>query len=157
MNSAFGEGGITTCPRIAALLSQLAQETTEFLYWVELGDGSNYEGGCYGYGNCQPGDGPKYKGRGPIQLTGRYNYQTAGDALGLDLINNPEWAARPEYGFRIALWYWNSHNLSPLADQNTESSLDAITQSINGCLECYWTNKVGRRGYWTKGKQVLGC
>jgi putative chitinase len=45
-------------------------------------------------GNQGFGDGARFKGRGFIQLTGRFNYQKYGRAIGLDnqLIDNPELA-----------------------------------------------------------------
>jgi peptidoglycan L-alanyl-D-glutamate endopeptidase CwlK len=46
-------------------------------------------------GNTQPGDGPRFKGRGLIQLTGRANYAAAGARLGIDLVNQPEQANEP--------------------------------------------------------------
>lgn len=48
-----------------------------------------------GLGNTQAGDGPKFKGRGFVQLTGRNNYTVTGNALGIDLIGNPERANDP--------------------------------------------------------------
>jgi putative chitinase len=47
-------------------------------------------------GNTQPGDGARYKGRGYVQLTGRKNYEHAGDALHLPLVENPDLALEPE-------------------------------------------------------------
>jgi putative chitinase len=41
-------------------------------------------------GNTQAGDGKRFKGRGPIQLTGRANYRKYGQQLGIDFENNPE-------------------------------------------------------------------
>ena len=95
----------------------------------ELADGSEYEGWCQSLGNCQPGDGVRYKGRGPIQLTGRANYRRVGDAFGLDLEGNPALAGTPEVGFRVAGYYWQTHGLNELADQG---DFREITRRING-------------------------
>lgn len=48
-------------------------------------------------GNTQPGDGARFKGRGFIQLTGRYNYTFHGQAIGLGdrLIEDSELANDP--------------------------------------------------------------
>jgi predicted chitinase len=52
-------------------------------------------------GNRGPGDGAKYKGRGFIQLTGRYNYQNYGKKLGVDLENDFEKANEPEVAAKV--------------------------------------------------------
>ncbi len=52
-------------------------------------------------GNTRPGDGPKFKGRGFIQLTGRDNYARVGERLGVDLLANPEQANEPRIAARI--------------------------------------------------------
>jgi len=52
-------------------------------------------------GNTQPGDGARYKGRGYVMITGRANYQKAGDKLGVDLIGKPELACDPEIARKI--------------------------------------------------------
>ena len=57
-------------------------------------------------GNTEEGDGFKYRGRGYIQLTGRYNYKKYGDMIGVDLINNPDLAAQPEIAQKLAVAYY---------------------------------------------------
>lgn len=57
-------------------------------------------------GNTEEGDGYKYRGRGYIQLTGRYNYKKYGDMIGVDLINNPDLAAEPEIAEKLAVAYY---------------------------------------------------
>jgi putative chitinase len=79
-------------------------------------------------GNKKVGDGERYHGRGFIQLTGRDNYRMAGEALGLDLLNNPELAAKPEVASKIAIWYWNSR-VKPNVQNFNDTS--AVTRKIN--------------------------
>ncbi len=126
--AAMIEAGITTKPRMAAFLAQLAHESAELRYFEEIDSGSAYEG-RRDLGNTEPGDGELFKGRGPIQLTGRSNYRAAGKALGLDLENNPTRAADPDVGFRVAGWYWTGHGLNALADAG---DFREITRRING-------------------------
>lgn len=130
---AMWEADITTVGRKAAFLAQLGHESVDLRHFEEIADGSAYEG-RRDLGNIFPGDGRRYKGRGPIQLTGRANYRTAGSALGLDLEGNPEQAATPGVGFRVAAWYWTSRGLNALADVG---NFDAITYRINGGYNGY--------------------
>lgn len=124
----YGAAILDTVDRSAAFLAQLAFESRELTRWEELATGEAYEGRKI-LGNTQPGDGPRFKGRGPIQLTGRYNYTEASKALGIDLVSQPERAADVDVGFLVAAWYWTSRNLNAKAD-----ALDflGITKAING-------------------------
>jgi predicted chitinase len=128
INRAMAEAGINTPQRQAAFLAQLGHESGGLRYMEEIASGAAYEG-RRDLGNTQPGDGTRYKGRGPIQLTGRANYRAAGKALGLDLEGNPRQAASPEVGFRTAAWFWNSRNLNSLADKG---DFRGITKRVNG-------------------------
>lgn len=122
--------GINTRLRIAHFLGQTCHESAGFRTTVEFADGSAYEG-RQDLGNVQPGDGPRYKGRGLIQLTGRANYRTVGAALKIDLENDPERAAVPELSLRIACEYWKRHKINRMADAD---DLLAVTRAINGGL-----------------------
>jgi predicted chitinase len=148
LNAAMEEAGINTPRRQAAFLAQLAHESGEFRWMEELASGADYEGRL-DLGNTEPGDGMRYKGRGPIQLTGRSNYRAAGQALGIDLENNPTRAADPDVGFRTAAWYWNNRNLNQYADAG---NFDAITYRVNGG----YNGKAERDAYYARALQVLG-
>lgn len=52
-------------------------------------------------GNLTPGDGARFAGRGYVQLTGKANYARAGQALGVDLVGNPDLAMRPDLAAKI--------------------------------------------------------
>ena len=52
-------------------------------------------------GNTEPGDGPKYRGRGYVQLTWKVNYAKAGTKLSVDLVAHPEMAMRPDIAAKI--------------------------------------------------------
>ena len=80
-------------------------------------------------GNTHPGDGYKFRGRGLIMLTGRDNYTRTGQALGLDLAEDPDLAETPTVAARIAAHFWAAHGLNALADHD---DVRAITHAING-------------------------
>ena len=95
-----------------------------------------------------PGDGKRYKGRGPIQLTGRANYSKYGGLLGLDLVNDPTIAATKEVGFRIAGQFWKLNGLNELADVQ---QFKLITKRINGG----YNGLDDRIKYYERAKKVM--
>ena len=80
-------------------------------------------------GNTEDGDGSKYIGRGLIQVTGKENYTHCGQALGVDLLANPELLEQPKYAALSAGWFWNKKGLNALADS---MDIDTMTKRING-------------------------
>ena len=147
LNRAMAEAGITPPKRQAAFLAQLAHESGQFRYMEEIASGAAYEG-RRDLGNTQPGDGRRFKGRGPIQLTGRSNYAAASRALGIDLVNNPTRAADPDVGFRTAAWYWNTRNLNQFADSG---NFRELTRRINGG----YNGLADREAYYRRALNVL--
>jgi putative chitinase len=75
------------------------------------------------------GDGYRFRGRGCIQLTGSANYHHAGQALGADLIMEPDLVATPQYAALTAGWFWNTQKLNALAEAGDWTGL---TKRING-------------------------
>lgn len=100
-------------------------------------------------GNEAPGDGFKYHGRGFIQLTGRANYEAAGKALGLDLVNKPELAEDPANAAKVALWYWQSRGVSKSAQIG---DVARSTKLINGGLNGLSDRQSKFRSYLTMAK-----
>jgi putative chitinase len=82
-------------------------------------------------GNTEDGDGAKYIGRGLIQLTGKENYANCGNAIGVDLVANPDLLSTPKYAALSAGWFWNRKGLNAFADAD---DIDTITKRINGGL-----------------------
>ena len=150
--SAMREFEIATPLRQAAFVAQLAHESGQFRFmeeiWGPTAAQRRYEG-RRDLGNIQPGDGFRFKGRGPIQITGRANYKRYGDMLGIDLVNNPALAATPEVGFRTAGLYWRSNGCNALADGQ---QFVLITRRING-----GTNGLDDRvRYYDRARRALG-
>jgi len=80
-------------------------------------------------GNTEDGDGAKYIGRGLIQLTGKDNYKAFGEAIGEDLVANPQLVEQPRYAALSAGWFWNKRGLNALAD---DMDITTLTVRING-------------------------
>lgn len=107
---------INTPLRIAHFLSQIGHETGELRYAAELSSGKQYEGRL-DLGNTQAGDGPKFKGRGLLQITGRSNYEacevflkTIKEFEDLDITSSTERAEQLAYNPKLAAlasgYYW---------------------------------------------------
>lgn len=132
------EAGVTTPARWAMWLAQLGHESDQGRLLVEVWGPTAaqlaYEPPgrvAARLGNTEKGDGWRYRGRGAIQLTGRANYRSAGEALGLALEAHPELVELPEVAFRAAAWFWRVNRINDLADAG---DLEAVTRRINGGL-----------------------
>lgn len=156
LNTAMNRYGIVGTPRTAAFIAQVGHESGQL---ARLAENLNYSADglmktwpsrfdsvrataaarnpeqianiVYAgrMGNIAPGDGWKYRGRGLIQVTGKTNYAACGEALGLDLISQPELLEQAQYAAMSAAWFWSANGLNTLADTG---DLTKITQRING-------------------------
>jgi predicted chitinase len=159
LQAAMAEFAIEAPARAAAFLAQLAHESGQFQFMEEIWGPTpaqrRYEPVttlATDLGNSQVGDGKRFKGRGPIQITGRANYRRFGDLLGTDLVSEPEIAARPALAFRIAGLYWSKKGLNELADRVTSEAFREITRRINGGFN----GLPDRQKFYAVARTVLG-
>ncbi|WP_442806615.1 glycoside hydrolase family 19 protein [Streptomyces sp. NBC_01022] len=131
---------------------QYVKEINEANYWIKCDYSRPF--GC-------PAGQSAYYGRGPIMFSWNFNYKAAGDALGLDLLNNP-WLVEqdPSVAWQTALWYWNTQN-----GPGTMTSHDAMVggagfgetiRSLNGSLECNGGNPTSVQARVAKYERITG-
>ena len=113
--------------RLAHFMGQCAHESLGFKAMEEIASGAAYEGRA-DLGNTQPGDGKRYKGRGPIQTTGRANYRRDGRALGIDLERHPKLLSTPSLGLMASTLFWSRMGLNAWADQDNGA---ACSRGVN--------------------------
>lgn len=132
LNNAMRRYDINTPMRQAYFLSQVAWESGSLRYTREIASGQKYEG-RKDLGNVKPGWGVRYKGRGLIQVTGHDNYVRYGRFIGKDMEDTSQrnWLLleQPEYAADSAGWFWMTHGLNELADNDEHTK---ITRIING-------------------------
>jgi len=151
--------GIDGPKRLSHLLGQCAHESANFTVFTEnlnysaasfcrvwpkrfptVTDGQNYErnpqkiankvyANRMGNGDEDSGEGWAYRGRGLIQLTGKSNYEACGEALGVDLVSDPDLVSTPQYAALSAGWFWDKNHLNKYADEN---DMTGLTKKING-------------------------
>lgn len=121
---------ITTELRLIHFLSQIGHESGELRYTEELASGRAYEW-RRDLGNNRPGDGVRFKGRGLIQLTGRYNYTKFASYIDDSrLITNPILIAQDDdLTVLTAFYYWSRTKLNKYADRD---DIRRVTRRING-------------------------
>lgn len=131
--------GIKDLKAYAYILGQVKHESGDFKYMEEIASGSAYEG-RKDLGNTQKGDGKKYKGRGPIQVTGRANYEKIykdffiPNGLGeYDIVNNPELAKDPYVGSLLSIgWLAVTQNGKRAIAAANNYDIKSTTKAING-------------------------
>ena len=160
LNDAFGLFEIDTEQRIAFFLAQVAHESNNFLTLEEnlnysenglretfpthfSGDefaqyahqpekiANRVYANRMGNGSEESGDGWLFRGRGPLQCTGRNMYRRVGGGIGVNLEANPDLVLEPNYGALAAGYFWRFMGLNELADAG---NFVAITRRINGSL-----------------------
>lgn len=173
---------INTPARAAAFLAQLGHESGRLRYtseiWGPTAQQMRYEREpsalwarrdsknpathrnslAFELGNSEPGDGSRYRGRGLIQVTGRFNYGRRRDRLrarlGADAVPDfeaqPELLAEPAWAALSAADYWDEKGLNALADAG---DFELITRRINGGLNGY----ADRLKLWEQGKAALAA
>jgi len=128
-----------TVERIAMWAAQIGHESGGLQWMEELADGSAYEGRS-DLGNDQPGFGQRYKGRGPIQVTGFRNYSVLSAwAFKQGLVSSPTYfvdrpgdLASDKYGFVGVTWYWTTQR--KLNEASDAKNLEQATRMVNGGL-----------------------
>ena len=163
MNTYLPKFGITTAARVAGFVAQGQHESGDFTmlqenlnysakglrsifgkYFPDDAIASQYAkkaemianrvyGGRMGNGPESSGDGWKFRGRGPIQLTGKSNYtQFAQDIGRPDVLTNPDIVAT-ELAFESALWFFNKNGLFAIAAKGvSDAVIGQITRRVNG-------------------------
>jgi putative chitinase len=107
-------------------------------------------GGRADLGNNEVGDGWRFRGRGYIQTTGRANYGLTGAGLGLDLMTDPDQLSHPAIAARAAGFFWEHHDLGPLA---RAGDISGVTRKING-------GQIGladRQAAFMRARSILGA
>ena len=122
----------------AAFLANVDHETGGLVYINEIDQSGDYCA-AESYG-CPAGD-TAYFGRGPLQISWNFNYEAAGNAIGQDLLDNPNLVStNSAISWETALWYWMTQT-----GPGTMTGHNAIVNgagfgqtiwSINGGVEC---------------------
>jgi Putative peptidoglycan binding domain len=94
------DDGVIDRGQIAYVFASAEHESHFGRFMLELADGLAYEGRL-DLGNTQLGDGPRFKGRGFVQITGRLNYTNWSRKLGIELVSNPGKTSVPEIASQI--------------------------------------------------------
>lgn len=148
LNDCLHRFQINTPARMRHFLSQTAHESGGLQWLQEIASGADYEGRD-DLGNIYPGDGPKYKGAGVIQLTGRANYQAFSDFIhDPDVMNGVSYVSTT-YPFSSAGFWWHNNGMNALCDRG--ASVEQVTRRVNGGIN----GLDDREAYYQKACEVI--
>lgn len=166
LNAAMDVFAITTPLRIAAFLANVGHESGRLVYPREIWGPTDAQRGYEGrkdLGNLRPGDGRKYLGRGPIQITGHANYIAMRDNLRNYLPNVPDFEQSPEllelprWGAYAAGMFWQLHGINAVADAGDfDGVCDLVNRGHKTQREGDSNGYAERLQLWIAGKAALG-
>jgi putative chitinase len=148
LNNCLNLFEINTPARIRHFLAQTGHESGGGRWMKELSNGWYLEG-RRDLGNTQKGDGPKFKGAGYIQLTGRANYQPLANYLGDPKVMDGVDYVAIKYPFTSAGFFWKKTNLNSLCDRN--ATVEQITRVVNGG----YNGLADRKQYYLRSLQYV--
>jgi predicted chitinase len=129
LNACLARFNINTPARIQHFLAQVGHESGGLKWMLELASGDAYEG-RKDLGNTQHGDGPRFKGAGAIQLTGRFNYQKFADYIkDPDVMDGAAYVAN-RYPFSSAGFWWHQNAINAFVDQG--ANCRQVSAKVNG-------------------------
>lgn len=139
---------INTPARMRHFLSQIAHESGGLQWLRELDDGSYLEGRD-DLGNINPGDGPRFKGAGVIQLTGRSNYEALSKLLADPRVMEGCDYVATTYPFTSAGFWWHNNDMNSYCDEG--ATVEQVTKCVNGG----YNGLDDRQHYYNKACEVL--
>lgn len=156
LTEAMARWGIDTYDEITMFLANLAHESGEFKWmkeiWGPTSQQMKYERdfsapwhdslsrGDRNYlahmlGNDEAGDGKKYAGHGPIQVTGKTNHLIMGLLLDRDFVADPDQLTEPFWGTQAAAAFWWNNRLDAKAKKGFVPVVKAINGGTNGLAD----------------------
>lgn len=143
LNNCLKRFGITNRQSRLHFLSQCAHESGLGKWTKELASGQAYEYRS-DLGNIYKGDGPKYKGGGYIQLTGRYNYQAFANYIGdQNVMQGVDYVAK-KYPWTSAGFWWYRNGMNSFCANG--ATVEQVTRRVNGG----YNGLESRRAYYNK-------
>lgn len=101
-------------------------------------------------GDTESGDGWRYRGRGPIQLTGKANYTAFSEDMDVDVVDDPDQVSEDKkIALMSAIWFWNKNGLNKYADSG---DIKTMTKRINGG----YIGLEDRIHHWEEALKALG-
>lgn len=166
LDEGMGRFKINDARRICMFLANVAHESEALVYsreiWGPTRTQSLYEG-RKDLGNTQPGDGRRYLGRGPIQVTGRANYTAATKHLSQFYTDTPDFEAKPEqletplWGSRAACEFWSRNGINAFADTHDfDGACDAVNRGRKTAAIGDSNGYAKRLAYYSNACKVLG-
>jgi predicted chitinase len=131
LNRTLRQFNITTPPRIQHFISQCAHESGMGRWTKELASGWAYEFRA-DLGNTQPGDGPRFKGAGYLQMTGRWNYQQFANFVGDQRVMEGVDYVAANYPWLSAGFWWHNAGMNAFIDGG--ATVEQVTRRVNGGL-----------------------
>jgi predicted chitinase len=157
LNNCCSKFEINTAARLQHFISQCAHESGCGYYMVEEASGNAYEGRT-DLGNTQAGDGPKFKGGGYIQLTGRSNYQSfANYESDQEIVNEGATYVGSNYPWSSAGYWWYKNNMNSLVDSG--ATCTQVSAKVNCGYSTASASKINglssRQAYYAKCCEIF--